>query len=245
MNSRPILVITGAVSVALIGAVSHIAHGPALIVGLDRAARKVLQDAGAPLVTSSFRTPQGWLTRHPVLYGGHELSDAVRAAAAHRVADVSGVGGVAWAPFPRPTGSQVDQPTPGHCQQDVENVLAARSIRFAEGSAAIDPGSDEALDEVAAALKPCGGSVIAITGHTNAGGSEPDNIALSSARTQAIRSALIGRGIPGTVLRTRGYGSTKPLEGLDAADPANRRIEFKVISTTSLVPTPVDTPGAR
>ena len=34
-------------------------------------------------------------------------------------------------------------------------------------------------------------------------------------------------------------------EGLDAADPANRRIEFRVVSTQPLKPTPVDTPSAR
>ena len=33
--------------------------------------------------------------------------------------------------------------------------------------------------------------------------------------------------------------------GVDPADPANRRIEFSVIATEPLAPTPVDTPGAR
>jgi OOP family OmpA-OmpF porin len=35
------------------------------------------------------------------------------------------------------------------------------------------------------------------------------------------------------------------VDGLDPADPANRRIEFSVLVKPRLVPTPIDTPAAR
>jgi OOP family OmpA-OmpF porin len=60
-----------------------------------------------------------------------------------------------------------------------------------------------------------------------------------------VRDALIARGIPADGLRARGLGSCDPIEGLPSTDPANRRIEFSVVSTVPVKPTPVDTPGPR
>ena len=45
------------------------------------------------------------------------------------------------------------------------------------------------MDEVAAALRPCLGSIIAITGHTDASGPEPGNLALSQERAEAVQAA--------------------------------------------------------
>ena len=124
-------------------------------------------------------------------------------------------------------------------------LLDTRTIRFQGGSAAIDPASDRLVDEVAAALRPCLGSIIAITGHTDNSGAEPANLALSLSRAEAVRSSLIGRGIPADGLRAKGLGSSQPVEGLDPGDPANRRIEFSVIASVPVHPTPVDVPGPR
>ena len=99
--------------------------------------------------------------------------------------------------------------------------------------------------KVAAALRPCLGSIIAVTGHTDASGPEAGNIALSRERAQAVRQALIAHGIPADGLRTRGLGSRSPVAGLEPDDPANRRIEFSVLATQPIEPTPVDTPGPR
>jgi OOP family OmpA-OmpF porin len=121
--------------------------------------------------------------------------------------------------------------------------LATRTIRFQEASAAIDPASDALIDEVAAALRPCASSRIAITGHTDAQGDEPANVLLSLARARAVREALVARGIARSALRARGRGSAEPIEGLDPTDPANRRIEFAIITPVRIKPTPIDTPN--
>ena len=84
---------------------------------------------------------------------------------------------------------------------------------------------------------------ISISGHTDAAGKEAANLMLSRARAEAVRRALIARGIPREGLRAIGAGSQSPLPGLDPADTANRRIEFSVIEPMRLQPTPVDTPG--
>jgi outer membrane protein OmpA-like peptidoglycan-associated protein len=121
-----------------------------------------------------------------------------------------------------------------------KGVGAAEPIEGLEPS---DPASDELLFEVAKALRPCTGSVIAIVGHTDAAGNEAAKVALSSQRAAAVRDALVRRGLPQRSLRAKGVGAAEPIEGLEPADPANRRIEFSLIVPASVRPTPIDTPG--
>ena len=217
-----------------------VSHAPRLVAGLDHQARVALDRSGGASVRVSFVDRYGWLTRHPTLSGGDGLDDATRTRVAEAVANIAGIGGVTWAPR---AGHAAARPPAPQCQHTIEAILSARSIRFAEGSAAIDPGSGELLDEVAAALRPCTGSVIAISGHTNSGGDPAASLALAQARADAVRQALGRRGIPLSGLHARGMGDSRSLPGLDPADPANRRIEFTVIAPMVLVPTPIDTPG--
>lgn len=248
MNAhRYILVIAGAVATSLISFASIVAHGPAFIAQVEAKAGKARDAAGGKDITLRFTTSQGWLTRHPELDGGADTPRDIRQRTASAIFVSPGVGGVHWNPDPTRMADTKGGPprTPTlHCQDRVEGILRVRSIRFSEASAAIDPASGALLDEVAAALRPCVGSIIAITGHTDAMGSESANIRLSRDRAESIRKALIRRGIPAAGLRARGEGSGQPLEGLDPSDPANRRIEFSVISIRPLDPTPVDTPSA-
>ena len=238
------LPLVGAGLVLLTGLLDAQGPGAAMIVSLQDAARRTLIAPGAPQLRARFTEEHGWLTRHPTLSGGEGLDDATRAAAAAAIAALPGVGGVHWTPRAGGhAGASGDSLAALRCQHSVEGILRTRSIRFAEGSAAIDPASGELLDEVATALRPCLGSIIAITGHTNAQGDEAINLALSGERALAVRNALAARGIDMAGLRARGVGSARPISGLDPADPANRRIEFSVIAPASLVPTPIDTPG--
>lgn len=247
MNAlRLALVLAGAAATAAIGFGSLFAHGPEFVAELERTAAAARDAAGGRGIAISFRSAQGSLTRHAVLSGGGGLDEATRARAASAIAAVPGVGGASW------RGGGVSQRayiergvTPGsqHCQKDVEGILESRSIRFSEASAAIDPESVRLLNEVADALRPCVGSIIAITGHTDSKGDPVANLALSRARAASVRWALVGRGIPADGLRATGKGSSDPLPGLAPTDPANRRIEFSLIETVPLQPTPVDTPG--
>lgn len=220
------------------------ATGHAFVEPLARAADEAIARAGGHGVTARFAGAAGLPSRHPVLEGGERLSEKTRAAVAKAVAAVPGVGGVRWAEGPRRTRGGAAKPGILHCQQDVEGLLRTRSIRFEEGSSELHPLSAFLLDEVADALSPCKGSLIAIEGHTDRSGSEPGNLALSMERARAVREALVARGIARSDLRARGLGSEEPVPGLAPEDPANRRIEFSVIRKQPLEPTPVDTPGA-
>ena len=201
--------------------------------------------AGGRGIRAHFVATDGSPTRHPLLTGGEPFDEGTRARAARAVAGVPGVGGLRWSDGTARAEVGTVPLAPLHCQEDVEVLLRARTVRFEESSSRIDAASQELLDEVARALRPCLGSIIAVTGHTDSSGPEPGNLALSQERAMAVERALMRRGIPGDGLRARGLGSANPVAGLDPRDPANRRIEFSVIATRPLRPTPVDTPGPR
>lgn len=221
-----------------LGVADDAALGQGAIARLDQATQAILAGRG---VQASFVDSHDWLTRHVSLSGGDGLSDVMRADLAAAVAAVPGMGGVRW------TGRHTHTEAPaagGDCAVDVAAILKTRTLRFAENSAAIDPVSRRALDEVAGALRPCAGSVIAITGHTDARGDEGFNQNLSHERALAVRNALGQRGIDIADLRARGLGSARGIPGLEPGDPANRRIEFAMIAPVSVQPTIVDVPGA-
>jgi OOP family OmpA-OmpF porin len=240
---RLFLLLAGAAATGLIGFAATMANGPRFVAGIAQRAAEVRDRAGGTGIEIRARTPEGWLTRHLELAGGDTMQPGNRQRIANAIGAVPGIGSVHWASAHSGEPAATDRPAALHCQNDVDAILAARSIRFSEASAAIDPASLKLLDEVAAVLRPCLGGIIAVTGHTDSAGDEAANVALSLARADAVRWALFARGIPSDGMRTAGAGSKTPLPGLDPADPANRRIEFSVLETVPLKPTPVDTPG--
>ena len=238
----------GAALVALMAVFAGQAGAPPLAGRLSAAADAAIAREGAERqVEAVFLSPSGAPSRHPVLVprGRGRMDEKLRDRVAKAVAMVPGVGGVRWVDGNALVEASEVPVNPLHCQEDVEALLRARTIRFEEASARLDAPSRSLIGEVAQALRPCLGSIIAITGHTDVSGSEPGNIALSYARADAVRQALIARGIPADGLRVRGVGSREPVEGLDPTDPANRRIDFSVIATEPIEPTPVDMPGPR
>lgn len=243
--SAKLLIGAGALlSAGIAFAGSAVTGGPLAAHLQSQAAAAIARADGAP-VRATFIGPFGLASRHANLSGGENLPEGQRAAIARAVDRVPGVGGVHWEDGTAMAESASSAYEPGHCQDEVVGLLRARSVRFEEGSAQLAPGSDILLDEVADALRPCVGSIIAITGHTDASGTDAANVALSRDRALAVRKALVARGVPADGTRPRGVGSSLPVAGLDPADPANRRIEFSVLTEPRLIPTPIDTPGAR
>ncbi|MEL6860105.1 MAG: OmpA family protein [Pseudomonadota bacterium] len=119
------------------------------------------------------------------------------------------------------------------CDRSLRALLLESKIEFATGSARIADGSAGLLNQLSRAVTGCDLRVT-IEGHTDSTGSSALNDRLSLARAQAVRDALVIRGVTPALLSAEGYGSARPIAGNDTAEgrDQNRRIEFVVRSST-------------
>lgn len=117
------------------------------------------------------------------------------------------------------------------CGGAILTARGQRGLNFATGSASLTPQSLRLVDDIANAAVRCGAVTIIVEGHTDQRGRLESNQRLSEARAQAVRAALVERGVAPTDIRAIGYGETRPLSrGQRAVDHArNRRITFTVI----------------
>ncbi|MCY4395862.1 MAG: OmpA family protein [Rhodospirillaceae bacterium] len=118
--------------------------------------------------------------------------------------------------------------TPAACRKAIEARKGDLPIRFAAGTAVIDPKSHALLDALTIAAKRCTGVTIEIQGHTDPSGKPDADRKLSEAQASAVAAYMTDRGVPAGRLSARGYGADKPLtaDDTDEARAKNRRIEF-------------------
>jgi len=109
---------------------------------------------------------------------------------------------------------------------------AARAIRadinmsFLLGSAELTAQARATLDRFAASLVQVGRyRPFVVEGHTDRSGSRETNLALSTARAQAVVNYLAAKGVDRSRLVAQGYGYDRPLTGRSPEDAANRRVE--------------------
>ena len=108
----------------------------------------------------------------------------------------------------------------------------ARFIYFNSGKSTFKNGDvPKRLDAMAALLKNYANSEFLIEGHTDSDGSDAFNQKLSEARSNAVKDALLDRGISSSKLKSVGYGETMPVatNKTAAGKALNRRTEVKLI----------------
>lgn len=156
----------------------------------------------------------------------------------------AGLGGVAGAAV----GYQMDQQIKELKEQtagsgvDVTEVDGGSAIlvnlpdgvTFATGSATITPTFRSTLDQVAASLVQYPNSLIDVYGHTDTVGSTASNQRLSEERARAVTNYLTSRGVASSRVRWQGFGETqlKVATGDGVNEPANRRVEIKIVPIT-------------
>jgi OOP family OmpA-OmpF porin len=115
-------------------------------------------------------------------------------------------------------------------QAVVDQALANRIVEFEPGSAVLRPAALPILDEMASAMTRLKGRKFEVIGHTDAMGARAGNVSLSLARAQAVKTYLIGKGLPAERLATSGMGPDQPVasNATDEGRARNRRIEFRV-----------------
>lgn len=106
-------------------------------------------------------------------------------------------------------------------------------IAFAPAKAVLLPSSTKVLDQAAKTLVEFPTIALEIQGHTDNGGVREKNVELSTARAEAVKAYLVAHGVAATRLTVKGYGPDQPIADNKTAKgkAANRRVEFKLVST--------------
>jgi outer membrane protein OmpA-like peptidoglycan-associated protein len=107
-------------------------------------------------------------------------------------------------------------------------VLTLGDVLFDTGKSTLKPGAYSTIDRLAGVLKESEGRRVAIEGHTDSVGSEEMNLTLSERRADAVRSALIERGVRSEQIVATGKGESTPVASNDnaAGRQQNRRVEM-------------------
>lgn len=115
------------------------------------------------------------------------------------------------------------------CDESLRSLLRQSQLKFASNSSRIQSQSGPLLDQLALTLRSCDLDVT-VEGHTDATGSATRNIELSLARAQAIRDALVIRGVPAERIDAEGFGANRPIASNATREgrEQNRRIEFNL-----------------
>ncbi|QIK37683.1 OmpA family protein [Caldichromatium japonicum] len=109
--------------------------------------------------------------------------------------------------------------------------FAESELRFAPGRTELPAGELPNLDCLAELLKTYPELKARIEGHTDSSGNPSLNQTLSQGRAEAVRAALIARGIDPERLSAQGLGPSRPLAANATAEgrAKNRRVEIYLI----------------
>ena len=109
-------------------------------------------------------------------------------------------------------------------------VLTLGDVLFETGKAQLSPGSARKLDQLAQFLTDYPERRVQIDGFTDSVGTDSYNQDLSQRRADAVRSALIARGIDPSRIGSQGYGKEFPVAGnVDSGGrQLNRRVEVVI-----------------
>ncbi len=108
--------------------------------------------------------------------------------------------------------------------------IVLNNLFFNTGDAQLLPTSVSELERVSRFLNT-GNFKVEISGHTDNQGSDADNLKLSQERAEAVKKYLIKLGCKPQMLKTVGYGKTRPMDTNETAEgrQKNRRVEIKIL----------------
>jgi outer membrane protein OmpA-like peptidoglycan-associated protein len=113
-------------------------------------------------------------------------------------------------------------------QTDRGLVITIGDMLFATDTAQLRPGGLRNVDKLADFMKRHPRRSVLIEGFTDSRGSDDHNQILSEQRADAVRNAIVDRGVEPARLATRGYGEAHPVAGNESSGgrQLNRRVEI-------------------
>ncbi len=111
-------------------------------------------------------------------------------------------------------------------------VLTLGDVLFDTGKSDLKAGAQRSIDKLAQFLSENPERQVIVEGHTDAVGNDAYNLTLSQQRADAVKAALIIRGVaPGRII-SRGYGEAYPVasNATDSGRQQNRRVEVIVLN---------------
>jgi outer membrane protein OmpA-like peptidoglycan-associated protein len=130
------------------------------------------------------------------------------------------------------TSASPGGPTPDRGAVIIEEIHCYffQQIRFEQGSARVLAESDFIVDSMAEAMKRDAEQFVQVEVSGHASSDEPDALALSTRRAEAVMAALVARGVEPARMRARGYAAFCTTRESPAEDAdRDRRVEFKVL----------------
>lgn len=110
-------------------------------------------------------------------------------------------------------------------------VLTLGDILFGTGKDVLMPSAVNTIDKLVKFLEKYQNRNVLIEGHTDSVGSETYNLGLSQRRADAVRAALISKGISENRITAKGYGESRPVASntTAAGRQQNRRVEIVIL----------------
>jgi outer membrane protein OmpA-like peptidoglycan-associated protein len=112
-------------------------------------------------------------------------------------------------------------------QTDHGIVLTLGDVLFDTGKATLKPGAAQNIDRLARFLKESPDRTVNIEGHTDSTGSQELNMVLSQRRAEAVKAALMERGVQGDRVAAVGKGPDLPVATNET--PAGRQQNRRVV----------------
>jgi len=107
------------------------------------------------------------------------------------------------------------------------------NVFFDTGLSTLRKESNKELDELFDFMSHQKNLVIEVAGYTDNVGNDADNLKLSQARAESVRSYLVKKGIGADRIQAKGYGSADPVASNDTPQgkQQNRRTEIHILKS--------------